>query len=108
MCCTLDSAIGGSVMRKIVSGAAIAALVSTSLSAQSEMAASTPTQIATSEPAGLVEIPAPSVLAGPAMLSLNGGTPITLAMAEEVNSSTHREGDTFRLMVLDDVTVGNT
>jgi hypothetical protein len=37
---------------------------------------------------------------------LSAGTPITLAVAEEVNSSTHREGDKFKLTVLNDVAVG--
>jgi hypothetical protein len=80
-------------MRKVFAGAAIAALVSTSLSAQTEAA----------------HVEATAALApAPALLSLNNGTPITLAVAEEVNSSTHEEGDTFRLTVLNDVMIGNT
>lgn len=39
---------------------------------------------------------------------LTAGTPVTLAVVEEVNSSTHREGDTFKLTVLNDVLVGDT
>lgn len=42
------------------------------------------------------------------MLMLNAGVPITLAVTEEVNSSTHREGDTFKLTVLNDVSAGQT
>jgi hypothetical protein len=41
-------------------------------------------------------------------LVLNSGTPITLAVVEEVNSSTHKEGDKFKLTVLNDVKVGET
>lgn len=37
---------------------------------------------------------------------MNAGTPIALAVAEEVNSSTHREGDMFKLTVLNDIMVG--
>lgn len=41
-------------------------------------------------------------------LMLKAGTPITLAVTEEVNSSTHKEGDTFKLTVLNDVSVGQS
>ncbi len=41
-------------------------------------------------------------------LVLNVGTPITLAVAEEVNSSTHNERETFKLTVLSDVSIGQT
>jgi hypothetical protein len=83
-------------MNKLITGAALAALVSTSLSAQNA---------ATLVP----ESPAPAVAAAPAgVLSLNSGTPIMLAESQEVNSSTHREGDTFPLTVLNDVKVDNT
>ena len=41
-------------------------------------------------------------------LMLNAGTPITLAVAEEVNTSTHKDGDTFKLTVLNDVLIGQT
>lgn len=41
-------------------------------------------------------------------LMLNAGTPITLAVAEEVNTSTHKDGDTFKLTVLNDVSIGQT
>ena len=83
-------------MKRLITGAAIAALASTSLSAQ------TTATLATA-------VETPTVAAAPAgALVLNAGTPITLAVAHEVNSSTHREGDTFPLTVLNDVTVGNT
>lgn len=42
------------------------------------------------------------------VLMLNAGTPITLAVAEEVNSSTHKAGDKFKLAVLSDVMAGQT
>lgn len=44
----------------------------------------------------------------PQNLMLKAGTPITLAVTEEVNSSTHKEGDTFKLTVLNDVSVGQS
>jgi hypothetical protein len=44
----------------------------------------------------------------PQNLILKAGTPITLAVTEEVNSSTHKEGDTFKLTVLNDVSVGQS
>ncbi|TSB04935.1 hypothetical protein [Sphingorhabdus contaminans] len=58
---------------------------------------------ANSEPAQIIAEPQ-----APKDLVLNAGTPITLAVTEEVNSSTHKEGDEFRLTVLNDVTVGQT
>lgn len=73
-------------MKRFIAGAAIAALISMPLSAQP---VTTP----------VLAVPAA------ALLSLNVGTPITLAVAEEVNSSTHEEGDTFKLTVLNDVAV---
>ncbi|MBO9713268.1 hypothetical protein [Sphingomonas sp.] len=39
---------------------------------------------------------------------LTKGTPITLIVSKEVNSSTHKEGDTFPLAVRDDVKIGDT
>ncbi len=41
-------------------------------------------------------------------LTLKDGTPVKLAVAKEVNSSTHDAGDTFGLTVLEDVRVGDT
>lgn len=69
----------------------------------------------TSEPAAAVEA-APAaeaattaaVVAPPQNLMLKAGTPITLAVTEEVNSSTHKEGDVFKLTVLNDVSVGQS
>jgi hypothetical protein len=55
-------------------------------------------------PAAVEAAPAPA----PANLVLNSGTPINLAVTEEVNSSTHKEGDAFKLTVMEDVKVGNT
>jgi hypothetical protein len=51
---------------------------------------------------------APAVEASSQMLMLNAGVPIALAVTEEVNSSTHKEGDMFKLTVLNDVSVGQT
>jgi hypothetical protein len=89
----------GEQMKALLAGAAMAALISTSLSAQSA-------PVETSAPAE----PAPVAASAPApaLLTLSEGVPIQLAVAEEVNSSTHRAGDTFRLTVLNDVLVGNT
>jgi len=94
-------------MRTFFAGAAIAALVSTSVSARSETVSSA--QVPPPASALVSEVPAGAAAPAPvSLLSLNGGTPITLAVAEEVNSTTHREGDIFRLTVLNDVMVGNT
>jgi len=86
-------------MKKFAAGAAMVALVSTSLSAQTVTA-----------PAPAVAAPSAAPIAAPSAgnLTLNAGTPITLAVAEEVNSSTHKEGETFKLTVLNDVTMGQT
>lgn len=42
------------------------------------------------------------------MLILNAGVPITLVVTQEVNSSTHKEGDIFKLTVMNDVSTGQT
>ena len=81
-------------MKRFVTGAAIAALVSTPLAAQ-------PAPVETA-----AAVQAPAVQAG--LLTLIAGTPITLAVSQEVNSSTHRAGDTFPLTVLNDVRIGDT
>jgi hypothetical protein len=83
-------------MNKYITGAAIAALISTPLSAQPATA-----------PAQAVEAQAAAASAD-GLLTLNSGVPITLAVAREVNSSTHRAGDIFALTVLNDVRVGDT
>lgn len=70
-------------MNKFIGVAVIAALVSTSLSAQNAVAEN-------------------------GLLSLSAGLPVTLAVSQEVNSSTHEEGDAFKLTVLNDVRVGDT
>ena len=75
-------------------GAAIAALVSTPLSALTVAAQPAVAQAAVASEAG--------------MLSLSSGIPITLVVSKEVNSSTAEEGDTFPLTVLNDVKVGDT
>lgn len=51
---------------------------------------------------------APVVEPAAQMLMLNSGVPITLAVTEEVNSSTHEAGDMFKLTVLNDVSSGQT
>lgn len=77
-------------MNRYIASAAIAALAITPLYAQPM-----PSSVqAVASPAGL--------------LMLNTGTPVTLAVAEDVNSSTHKEGDTFKLTVLNDVKSGGT
>ena len=89
-------------MKNFALGIATVALVSSSLSAQD--AAAPP---AVAEPAAqAVAVPAAAPV--PQTLTLPSGTPITLAVAEEVNSSTHRAGDMFKLTVLNDVTIGQT
>lgn len=88
---------GGEYMKRYFAGAAIAALVSASLSAQTV----SETNQVTAEPVQVIT-------SAPALLTLNEGVPIQLAVAEEVNSSTHRAGDTFRLTVLNDMRIGDT
>ena len=83
-------------MRRITLGAAIAALVSTPLSAQQATA-----------PAQSAEAQAPAASEA-GLLTLNAGLPVTLAVTQEVNSSTHHAGDTFPLTVLNDVRIGDT
>lgn len=84
-------------MKQFITCAAIAALVATPLSA----VAAPPQFVAAHAPVGAAD-------AEDGTLTLNAGLPITLAVAEEVNSSTHREGDMFKLTVLNDVKVGET
>lgn len=83
-------------MKKFITGAAIAALISTPLYAQE---AAAPAQPAEAQASAASES---------GLLTLNAGLPITLAVAQEVSSSTHRAGDTFPLTVLNDVRVGDT
>lgn len=81
-------------MKKILSGVAIAALISTSLSALPATAA--------------IQDQVPAAASEAGLLTLAAGTPITLAVAQEANSSTHRAGDTISLTVLNDVRIGDT
>jgi hypothetical protein len=83
-------------MKRFITGAAIAALVSMPLYAQEATAPAQPAE---------AQAPAPPE-AG--LLTLNSGVPITLAVSQEVNSSTHHAGDTFALTVLNDVRIGDT
>lgn len=100
-------------MRNYITGAAIAALIATSVSgvavAQPAMtSAAQGAQAPATTPAAMpAAAPAPSVAADGTLL-LNTGTPITLAVSQEVNSSTHHNGDMFALTVLNDVRVGDT
>lgn len=64
--------------------------------------------VASAQTAELPAEPAPMMLAPAMPLTLKAGTPITLAVVEEVNSSTHKEGDAFKLTVLNDVSVGQS
>lgn len=92
-------------MKTITCGVALAALVSASLSAQT---AAPPAPEAVAPAVAADALPTPVVEQPPQLLTLGGGTPITLAVTQEVNSSTHKEGDTFPLAVLNDVAIGNT
>jgi hypothetical protein len=76
-------------MNKFLTGAAIAALLTTPLAAQP------------------VAVQAPAVAADGTM-TLNAGIPITLAVAQEVNSSKNHQGDPISLTVLNDVKIGET
>ena len=86
-------------MKRYITGAAIAALVATPLSA-----------VAAQAPAGTaaVETPVTAASAETGMLMLAVGTPITLAVSQEVTSTSHRAGDMFALTVANDVRVGDT
>ncbi|HEV2818593.1 MAG TPA: hypothetical protein VGW40_15395 [Allosphingosinicella sp.] len=88
-------------MSRIIVGAAIAALVTTPLSAQEATAPAPAAEAQTAE----AQAPA-APEAG--LLTLAAGVPVTLAVAREVNSSTHHAGDTFPLTVLNDVRIGDT
>ena len=97
-------------MKKFVTGAAIAALVSTPLCAQQATAPAAPAEASTAQaaaPAPAAEAQAPAASES-GLLTLNQGLPITLAVAQELNSSTHHAGDTFPLTVLNDVRIGDT
>ncbi|MFM5948434.1 MAG: hypothetical protein ACKOPM_04275, partial [Novosphingobium sp.] len=89
-------------MKNFALGVAAVALVSSAVSAQDAAAPAAAPQPAVAE----VAAPAPAPV--PQNLSLPVGTPITLAVAEEVSSSTHKAGDTFKLTVMNDVSVGST
>lgn len=80
-------------MKRLITGAALAALITTPLAAQAAAIQSA--------------VPAAAVAADGSLV-LATGTPITLAVSQEVNSSTHRAGDTFPLTVLNDVRIGDT
>jgi hypothetical protein len=85
-------------MKKFITGAAIAALAAAPLYAQ---------QAPAPAPAQPVEAQA-SAAPEAGLLVLNSGVPITLAVSQEVNSSTHHAGDVFALTVLNDVRIGDT
>ncbi len=87
-------------MKKILIGAAVVALATAGVSAQTDNAVVVP--------AAEMPVPVPVVAPTPQLLTLTAGTPITLAVTEEVNTSTHKEGDTFKLTVLNDVSIGQT
>lgn len=80
-------------MRKILSGVAIAALFSTSLSAQTA-----PVQTASVQESG-------ATAGAREALILPVGTEVLLAMSTEINSTANRAGDTFALTVVSDVRV---
>lgn len=91
-------------MKKTVCGVALASLLTTALPAQT---VSTPAPSADATAVAAVAAPVAAPAPAPDLV-LNTGTPITLAVAQEVNSSTHKEGDTFKLTVLSDVSIGQT
>jgi len=77
-------------MIRFLAGAAIVALISTPLSA------------------GIAALPAPvASMAAADGLTLAAGTPLKVAVAEEVNSTTHKAGDMFKLTVLEDLRIGD-
>jgi hypothetical protein len=78
-------------------GVAIAALISTPLSAQP----------AALQPA-IAQASAPVAAAEVGLLSLNAGMPINLVVSKEVNSSTDKEGDPIAMTVMKDVKIGDT
>lgn len=82
-------------MKNVFTGAAIAALIFTPLASGAAFAQSAPAAAA-------------SAVAADGALTLATGTPITLAVAQEVTSSTHHAGDMFALTVLNDVRIGDT
>jgi hypothetical protein len=84
-------------MKSFITGAAIAALIATPLSAQQATA-----------PVETAAVQTSAVAPDAGLLTLAAGTPITLAVAREANSSTHRAGDMIDLMVLNDVRIGDT
>jgi hypothetical protein len=94
-------------MRKYINGAAMAALIATPLASRPAFAQSQATPAPVQQAVATPAAPAPTVAAD-GTLTLNTGTPITLAVAQEVNSSTHHAGDAFALTVLNDVRVGDT
>ena len=85
-------------MRTFISGVVATALATSSLSAQTMDQPSDAVATESNMPAAQAA----------KELMLNSGTPITLAVSENVDSSSHKAGDLFKLTVLNDVTVGQT
>ncbi len=83
-------------MKRIIAGAVLAALISTTALAQADPTMST------------AEMQSVPNTVSQQSLVLKSGTPITLVVTEEANSSTHREGDVIKLTVLNDVSIGQT
>ncbi|MEP2102685.1 MAG: hypothetical protein ABJP02_03940 [Parasphingorhabdus sp.] len=97
-------------MKRLIASAAIAALTTAPVHAQLEqdLHTATPADPAVTGPKETVAeeiVPEPMALEP---LMLKDRTPIKLAVAKEVNSSTHDAGDIFGLTVLEDVRVGDT
>jgi hypothetical protein len=97
-------------MKNFVAGLAMAALATSPLAAQDAAPPASPdgAVAATSAAIAVEAVATPAPAAPPQLLTLTAGTPITVAVAEEVNSSSHRGGDTFKLTVLNDVKIGDT
>ena len=83
-------------MKKIIASAAAAVLITMPAYAQTMPAQSAPAEASA------------STAATDGLLTLNEGVPFKLVVSQEVNSSTHREGQSFPLTVLEDVKVGET
>jgi hypothetical protein len=90
-------------MRHFITGAAAAALLATPLASQAAFAQH---QVPNNTPPSTAVVP--PTIAPDGTITLNTGMPITLAISQEVTSTSHHAGDMFALTVLNDVRVGDT
>ena len=93
----------------IMAGTAMALLCAAPLYAQVDGDTSEQAVAAVPAPplAPAVPVAAPPAPQPAEMLVLKKGTPVKLIVASEVNSSSHRSGDTFALTVAEDVSINN-